>query len=166
MANSNWSGPLVSENGLTADQENVANVSIPFTAKGIGVVVNTNSNTYFNTTATVEATAGAVTYTAAVIKGGIILRDPNGAGRADLFPTAANLVAALPSCPVGTTFRVLIRNTADAAETITMTTNTGLTLSGTMTIAQNQQRQFIVRLTNVTSGAEAVTIYSRGAETF
>jgi hypothetical protein len=47
-----------------------------------------------------------------------------------------------------------------------MTTNTGLTLSGTMTIAQNNQRRFWVRLTNVTSSSEAATIYSVGGTTF
>jgi hypothetical protein len=61
---------------------------------------------------------------------------------------------------------VTIRNTADAAETITMTTNTGLTLSGTMTITQNHQKSFLVRLANVTSGSEAVTIYSMGTVVF
>ena len=166
MANSNWSGPLVSEAGLIADKENTANLSLPLAGKGTGVVAITNSLVYYDTDVTVVTTAGDVTYTAAQIKGGIILRDPNGAGRNDLFPTAANLIAALPSAFVGMTFQVLIRNTADAAETITMTTNTGLTLSGTMTIAQNNQKSFLVRLTNVTSGAEAATIYSLGTVVF
>jgi hypothetical protein len=83
-----------------------------------------------------------------------------------LFPTAANIVAALPSAFVDQAFVVTIRNTADAAETITMTTNTGLTLSGTMTITQNHQKSFLVRLTNVTTGSEAVTIYSMGTVVF
>jgi hypothetical protein len=98
------------------------------------------------------------------LKTGLILRDPNGAGRADLFPTAANLLTAVPGAIVGTSFIVTIRNTADAAETITMTTNTGLTLSGTMTIAQNEQKSFLVTFTNV--GTAAVTIYSMGSVTF
>jgi len=52
----------------------------------------------------------------------------------------------------------------DAAETITMTTNTGLTLSGTMTIAQNAQKDFLLTFTNV--GTAAVTVYSMGSVTF
>ena len=68
--------------------------------------------------------------------------------------------------PVGTSLIVHIRNTANAAETITMTTNTGLTLSGTMTIAQNNAKSFQIVLTNVTSGAEAATVYSLGTVVF
>lgn len=114
------------------------------------------------TTVTTDATAAAITMTAAQILGGLILRDPNGAGRADLVPTAANLVAAIPGAEVGTSFEFTIRNTADAAETITVTTNTGATLSGTMTIAQNNSKRFLARLTNVTVGSEAYALYSLG----
>lgn len=109
-----------------------------------------------------EATAAAVTFTVTQVLGGLILRDPNGAGRADLLPTAAALVAAINGAEIGTGFEFTIRNTADAAETITVTTNTGLTLSGTMTIAQNNSKRFAVVLTNVTAGSEAATVYSLG----
>ncbi|NBS65096.1 MAG: hypothetical protein EBT33_12220, partial [Betaproteobacteria bacterium] len=101
MAISNWSGPIATETGVIAEVENVANVSLPLSAKGTGVVVNTQSLPYFAITVTTEATAAAVTYTAAQLKGGLILRNTNGAGRADLFPTAASIVAALPSAFVG-----------------------------------------------------------------
>lgn len=115
------------------------------------------------TTVTTKTTAADVTYTAAEILGGLILRDPAGGARADLFPSAANIVAALTEMhgwvPVaGDSFEVVIRNTADAAETITMTTNTGLTLSGTMTIDQSNTKAFLV----VVASATAVTIYSLG----
>ncbi len=117
-------------------------------------------------TVTTISTAGAVTFAASEVLGGIILRDPNGAGRADLVPTAANLVAAISNPNVGNAIRFTIRNTADAAETITVTTNTGATLSGTMTIAQNNSKDFLAVLTNVTSGSEAYTLYSLGTVTF
>lgn len=116
--------------------------------------------------ATTEATAGAVTFTAAQILGGIILRDPAGAGRADLLPTATAILAALndqfgqTKAVVGTSFEFTIRNTADAAETITVTTNTGLTLSGTMTIAQNNSKRFLAVVTGLST--PAVTVYSLG----
>ena len=116
--------------------------------------------------ATTEATAGAVTFTAAQILGGIILRDPAGAGRADLLPTATAILAALndqfgqTKAVVGTSFEFTIRNTADAAETITVTTNTGLTLSGTMTIAQDNSKRFLAVVTGLST--PAVTVYSLG----
>jgi len=103
--------------------------------------------------------AGAITYSGALLNGALILRDPNGAARTDVLPTAAQIVAAIGSA-VGATASFAIRNTADAAETITVSGGTGVTLSGTMTIAQNNTRLFISQVTNGTSGAEAVTIYS------
>jgi hypothetical protein len=113
-------------------------------------------------TATTITTAGAATYIASEVLGGLLLRDPNGAGRSDVTPTAALLVAAIPCAAVGDAFEFDIRNTADAAETITVTAGTGVTLSGTMTIAQNNTKRFRLVVTNATSAAEAVTIYSVG----
>jgi len=113
-------------------------------------------------TVTTINTAAAVTFSAAQLLGGMILRDPNGAARADLLDTAENIVAAIAGCEVGSCFEFTIRNTADAAETITVTTNTGLTLSGTMTIAQNNSKRFLAVVTNIGSGTEAVTVYSLG----
>jgi len=108
------------------------------------------------------STAGVVTYTAAQFLGGLILRDPNGAGRSDVSPTAALLIAAMQNAGgpaiVGSSFEFTLRNTADAAETITMTAGTGVTLSGTMTIAQNNSKRFLVVVTAVTT----VTMYSLG----
>jgi hypothetical protein len=103
-------------------------------------------------------TVGVAAYTAAQVRGGLILRDPNGAGRADTFPTAATLYTEFGSPKTGQSFRFTIRNTADAAETITCSTATGLTLSGTMTIAQNNTKDFILTFTS----PSAVTIYSVG----
>jgi len=130
--------------------------------------------------AATETTVGAVTYSATQLLGGIILRDPNGASRADLVPTAAALLAAIKNGipgtstggtgsvapPVGTSFRFHIRNTADAAETITVTTNTGVTLSGTMTIAQNNAKDFLAVFTDTRDGNAAYTLYSLGTVVF
>lgn len=102
--------------------------------------------------------ASAVTFTAAQVVGGLILRDPNGAGRADLVPTVASLYTELARPEAGQSFEFTIRNTADAAETITVTTNTGWTLSGTMTIAQNNSKRFLV----VFASPTAATLYSLG----
>ena len=115
-----------------------------------------------STTVTTDATAGANTYTAAELVGGMVLRDPAGADRSDVTPTAAAIVAAIAGAIVGSSFEFTIRNTADAAETITLTAGSGVTLNGTMTIAQNNSKRFLAVCTNVTSSSEAVTIYSLG----
>lgn len=137
------------------------NVSYKVTPKGTGKVLASTTVCPL-VTVTTDATAGVVTYTAAQLLGGIVLRDPNGAARADVTPTAALLVAAIPGAAVGQAFEFTIRNTADAAETITVTAGSGVTLSGTMTIAQNNSKRFLAVFTNVTAAAEAVTVYSLG----
>jgi hypothetical protein len=107
-------------------------------------------------------TAGAKTYTIAELLNKLILRDPNGAARSDVTPTAALIVAGIAGCVVGTAIRFTIRNTADADETITITAGAGVTLSGTMTIAQNNSKSFLLRIDDVGSGTEAATLYSLG----
>ena len=110
------------------------------------------------TTVTTEATAGAVTYTAAELLGGLILRDCAGGARSDVTPTAVAIVAAINQAGVGNSFEFTIRNTSNAAETLTLTAGTDVTLSGTMTIAQNNSKRFLCVITSST----AATIYSLG----
>jgi len=116
-------------------------------------------------------TAAAVTFTPAQLLGGLVLRDPNGGARADLVPTLAALKEAVPDPTVGRAFQFTIRNTADVAETITLTTNTGATLSGTMTIAQNNQKTFLAVFTSSTSTtlgspADGYRVFSMGTVVF
>jgi len=80
------------------------------------------------------------------------------AGRALTLPTAAAIVAAITDPYVGKTYRLRIMNTSSGNFDWTVTTNTGLTLTGTMTIAQNTYREFLVTLTSLT----AVAIQSLG----
>ena len=112
-------------------------------------------------------TAADVTFTAAQILGRMILRDPNGGARADLMPTGTALDAAVSGIggsrmKVGSGIEFVIRNTADAAETITLTTNTGMTLSGTMTIGQNANKRFLA----VKTAEATFTVYSLGTSVF
>jgi hypothetical protein len=127
-----------------------------------GQVPGITQTGWFITTVTIDATVGVRTYTAAELIGGLILRDTNGASRADVSPSAAAIVAGFAGGIAGSSFEFTIRNTADAAEVITLTAGAGVTLSGTMTIAQNNSKRFLCRLDNVGSGTEAVTIYSIG----
>lgn len=123
----------------------------------------TTSGYLRNTTVTAVTAAEAATYTAADCIGGIITRDCTGAGRTDVLPTAALLVAALAAVSepaIGDTLAVLIVNASDAAETITLTAGSGGTLGGTSaTIAQDQSRLLLIRLTGVASGSEAYVAY-------
>jgi hypothetical protein len=118
------------------------------------------------TSVTTSAVEDVLAYTAAMVLGGLILRDPNGAARADTLPTAAALVAAIPGAVVGDSVEFVIRNTANGAETITVTApDAAVTISGTPTIAQNASTRWLAVLTNVTAAAQAYTCYNVGAFT-
>lgn len=74
------------------------------------------------------------------------------------FPTAAAVIANIPNAQIGHAYVLEIRNSSGAANTATITTNTGVTLTGTMTIAQNTTRDFVVTIT----GAATITVNSMG----
>lgn len=139
------------------------NISLKLGSKGTGKIVATSALTRFFSVNT-NTTASDQTYTAAQIIAGMILRDPNGGARQDTLPTAADLLAAIPGAIVGTGFEFVLRNTADANETITVAAGAGGTVSGTATVAQSNSKRFLVVLTNIGTGTEAYTAYSLGTE--
>ena len=96
-------------------------------------------------------TAGVETYLAADMIGGFILRDPTGGSRADKFDSAVNIIAAMTQAGIGQSFELIVQNDADAAETITMSANTGLTLTGIMTIAENNSKRFLIAVLSSTT---------------
>ncbi len=108
-------------------------------------------------------TAGAATLTIAQLLAGFIRRDPTGAVRSDVFPTAALMVAGIENVFIGATFDFTIENTGSISEIVTLTVGTGITLNGTMTIAGQSMRRFRAEFTGVASGAQAVTIRRLGA---
>lgn len=151
-AGGNWKAARGIVVGAAGAENDLAAVRLigPF-PQGVGQLIQ-------DITVTTEATADNVTYTAAELLGGLILRDPAGGARSDVSPTAALIIAAITQAGAGNAFDFTIRNTADAAETITLTAGTGVTLSGTMTIAQNNSKRFLCLVTAATT----VTIYSLG----
>jgi len=151
-AGTNWKAARAIVVEAAGAEDDLAGVRLigPF-PQGLGTLIG-------QSTVTTEATAGAHTYTAAELLGGLILRDCAGGARSDPTDTAANIIAAITQAGVGNSFEFTIRNTSDAAETITVTAGTGVTLSGTMTIAQNNSKRFVCVVTSSTT----VTIYSLG----
>jgi predicted RecA/RadA family phage recombinase len=112
-----------------------------------------------------HADAGAVVLTAGEILGGIVVADPNGAGRNYTLPTAALLVAALAGARVGDVIRCYMVNGADAAEAITLLAGAGGAFDANQTaasrvIGQNTSKLVHIRLTNVTPAAEAYVAYA------
>ncbi len=111
-----------------------------------------------------DATAGALTITAAMIRAGYLNRDPNGASRSDVMPTAALLIAGLPNPAIGDMYEFTINNNADAAEVITVTAGTGMTFGSTgrtHTLAQNLVQSYWIQITGVASGSEAYVLWEK-----
>lgn len=85
-----------------------------------------------------------------------------GAGANAQLPTVAALVTAMLAAGiqpyVGMTYELDVMNTSSANFSWTVTTNTGWTLTGTMTIAQNTFRRFYITLSSLT----AATLQSVG----
>jgi len=81
-----------------------------------------------------------------------------GAARAFNTPTAANIVAAFVNPTIGTWFKFYIVNLAVGAFAITVTDpgGIGITLTGQMAVAQNENQTFLGLITNV--AVPAVTI--------
>ena len=72
-----------------------------------------------------------------------------GSGQTITPPTVANLIAAIPNAFVGQTYRLRVMNRSSANFAWTIGAQTGYTLTGTMTIAQNTYREFLVTLTSL-----------------
>jgi hypothetical protein len=123
----------------------------------------TTANAGFNT----NVAAAGTTLTAANVTGGaatVYLAMTGalaGAANAQL-PTVAVMAALLHSPTPGSSFTLRVLNESSGAFAWSVTTNTGWTLTGTLSIAQNTWRDFVVTLTTLTTA----TLQNVGAGTF
>jgi predicted RecA/RadA family phage recombinase len=113
---------------------------------------------------TSKNTAGGVTLTAAEVLTGVLVVDCAGAGRTYTLPTAALLVAAVPSAKVGDMLKLAIINGSDGAEDITLAAGSGGAfdanqIAASRIIGQNNSKLIHIRLTNVTASTEAYVVY-------
>lgn len=114
--------------------------------------------------ATVETTLDdTATMTAAMMLKKIINAVPTAAASFTL-PNAGLLVAAIPGATVGDTLEFIITNNSAGANTITVLQSADATgtVDGTVTVAQNVVRKFVVNITNVTAASEAYVCYGIG----
>lgn len=136
-----------------------AQTRIANTAKiGNSLTHATVSGRLFSTGAfAADSTAAGITYTVAqFVNSTLLTRTGPGAGFSDTTPTAAQIVAAIPGCEVGSWFQIYIRN--GSSFTLTMLAGAGVTLSFTTTVASGQTRLYHVRVANIGSGTEAVDV--------
>ncbi len=112
--------------------------------------------------ATVTTATTPVTITVAQALAGVLFVDCQDAGGIK-FPTAANLVAAIQGCQVNTCVYLWVVNTGDT--TLTPVVNTGITLGtgSTAAMATVTSKLWLIRITSITAGAEAATLWSLNA---
>lgn len=148
-------------------------------AVGIGIALSANNFTDTGITAatynvaqgaagagvnSVQTATDTATITTVQVLGALLNGTPTAAA-SYTTPTATLLIAGMPTCVVNSTiYNWAIRNTSGGANTITVLAGAGVTLAGTMTVAQNAQRQFLVSPTNCTT--PAVTIYAMSSNAF
>ncbi len=108
---------------------------------------------YYATPLTATSTA---TLTVAQLIGGILVANPSTSAAAYTLPLATDLDAVLVNAHIGSAFTLIIVNLGTSSGVITMTTNTGWTLSGLATIAITSSAQYIARKT----AAGAWTLYT------
>jgi hypothetical protein len=123
---------------LMGDQGAWKGIGSPFVAPGV--------------VPTQEATVGAATYTTAQILAGLIDRDPNGAARSDVTPTALQIIANCGLEQNGDMVWCFFVNTADAAEAVTITGGVGVTVvNGGQTIAQSESAILVFQRVTATT---------------
>ena len=108
------------------------------------------------------ANAAGQTLTAAQVVNAILSRS-GAAAVSDTLPTAAQMVANLVGCQVGSTFEFTVLN--GNSGTLTVLTGAGVTLTGNATVAAGSVRRFIGVVNNATAGSEAVTVQNVGTWT-
>ncbi len=135
---------------------------VTYTAASTVTIVGISAGQTVVVPAAQYATAAlqSTTMTAAQVSGASFVNfDNTGTTPANLqFPAATDVVAAIPNCQAGFTYMLAIRNSSGSANTATITTNTGVTLTGTMTIAQTVTRYFVVTINSLTT----LTVQSMG----
>jgi len=107
-----------------------------------------------------------VALTVSDVLGGFIVATNAGAITATL-PAAASLVPQIPGAQVGSAIRVFVK--CGGAGTVTVAAGTGVTITGTATVATTAIKEFLLVVTAVgdQNGVGATyTAYSLGTSTF
>ena len=130
-----------------------------------GLRESAQPNAAYNTNTATSAT----TLTAAQLTGGakdvvLAMTGTLAAGATGTTDTAANIIAAVPQAQryTGFTYKLRVVNESSGAFTWTVAGGTGVTVTGTATVAQNTWREFIVKIASATT----VTLQNVGTGTY
>jgi hypothetical protein len=102
--------------------------------------------------------AVAITLTPQQLMGGFINQATTVGATAMTLPTAEDLVEYMNGASVYSSVRFTVRNIA-AGNTITMTASTGITVSGTGTLATAKSGEYLIVFSDVSPGTETAICY-------
>lgn len=122
--------------------------------KAIGVIADL-ANFLGQRTYTAITSGSSSTATAAAFVNGIY-NFSGGSTYTLTTPTAAQIVAQIPNCQVGSCASVHIINTNSG--TTTVTAGSGVTGVGTLNVTTNKAQGYEIIVTNATAGSEAVQL--------
>lgn len=142
---------IAASQGVMVPPGSVAHFNSEMAGEWIAQCVSQQNATYGAN----AATAGTTLHVSDVAGGGstvdLALTGTLAAAANAQLPTVAALVAAMPVPAIGNSYILRVTNRSGGAFSWTVTTNTGWTLTGTMSIAQNTWREFVVTLTSLTT---------------
>jgi hypothetical protein len=124
--------------------------------------------TYNTNSATANTTLAGANITGGTTQVSLNMTGTLAAGANATLPTVANLVTAMIAVginpAIGMTYELDFMNTSSANFAWTIVTNTGWSLNGTMTVAQNTFRKSYISLNSLTTAAlQSVGQYGIGA---
>lgn len=132
------------------------NLSLGSLAEAITLALN--AVVAATTRAYTALTSSSPTFTAAQFVNGIINLSGQTAAQSPVPPTAAQIVAAIPNCQIGSSFEVAIINANTSSGAATLQVASGVTLVGTVAIPITKTQVFRGIVTAVDT--PAVVIYA------
>lgn len=124
-------GALVPNGAIVSLAQNLSNNAAPAYGNASGTIV--------------PNTPAPATYGAQAMVGGYIMRFSPGAATTDSTDTGTNIVNAIPGAKVNQSFPLVVANLGSGA--ITLGSNVGVQLLGTMVIGSAQARLFLGKVT-------------------
>lgn len=103
-------------------------------------------------------TDGSATLEVDEVINGIVRQSGQSSSMNLTTPDAADIVAAIPNCQVGSSFEFIVINENDAGGDVTVVGGTDVTIVGADAVAEDKTQIFRGRVTDADEGSEAVDL--------
>jgi hypothetical protein len=134
----------------------MARFANPQASEGVAIGTTVDVANYAASAVYTALTADDPTLTAAQVINGIVSLSTQTAAQDVTMPSAAQLIAAMPNCQVGSAFDFVLINKNTSSGAATVVAGAGVTLTGTTTCAVDKSRVYKGIVTDV--GTPAVRL--------